>query len=153
MLTGEDCGGRGFKDAPPLVKFPGRGGMTLLVPHRDVLALGRVRFVGQEVALALADSPAAAQDAAEKIEVEYRELPVVVGVDAALAPGAPRLHADIPGNLASTSSTATRRRPAAFARAAHVTRFALESQRIVGNPMEPKACLAAHDATTGTFDL
>ena len=48
------------------------------VPHRDVLARKRVRYVGQEVALVVATSPAAAQDAAEAIEVEYRDLPAVV---------------------------------------------------------------------------
>ena len=74
--------------------------MKLLEPHRDVLALGRVRYVGQEVALVVADSPAAAQDAAEAIEVEYRDLPAVVDADDALAPGAPQLHDDIPGNVA-----------------------------------------------------
>jgi len=99
VLTGEDVRKAGFKEAPPLVKFPGRGGMKLLEPHRDVLAVGRVRHVGQEVALVVADSPAAAQDAAEKIEIEYRELPVLVEVDDALAPGALQLYDEIPGNL------------------------------------------------------
>jgi carbon-monoxide dehydrogenase large subunit len=154
VLTGEDVRKAGFKAAPPFVRYPGRGGMILRDPHRDVLAVGRARHVGQEVALVVADSPAAAQDAAERIAVEYRDLPVIVEVDDALAPGAPRLHDDIPGNLAfdyeygDAAST-----DAAFAAAAHVTRVTLESQRLVGNPMEPKSCLAAYDAVRDTFDL
>jgi carbon-monoxide dehydrogenase large subunit len=154
VLTGEDVRKAGFKEAPPLVKFPGRGGMKLLDPHRDVLAVGRVRHVGQEVALVVADSPAAAQDAAERIDVEYRELPVLVEVDDALAPGALQLHDGIPGNLAFDFEYGDAAKvEAAFANAAHVTRLALESQRLVGNPMEPKSCLAAYDAGRDTFDL
>jgi len=154
VLTGEDVRKAGFKEAPPLVKFPGRGGMKLLEPHRDVLAVGRVRHVGQEVALVVADSPAAAQDAAEKIEIEYRELPVLVEVDDALAPGALQLYDEIPGNLAFDFEYGDAAKvQAAFGEAAHVTRIALESQRLVGNPMEPKSCLAAYDAATDTFNL
>ena len=91
VLTGEDTALAGFKVAPPLVKFPGRGGAALKVPHRDVLARERVRFVGQEVAMVVATSAAAAQDGAEAIEVEYRDLPPVVDEEAALAPGAPQI--------------------------------------------------------------
>ncbi len=154
VFTGEDVRRAGFKEAPPLVRFPGRGGMKLLEPHRDALAVGRVRHVGQEVALVVADSPAAAQDAAEKIEIEYRDLPVLVEVDEALAPGALQLHDGIPGNLAFDFEYGDEAKvEAAFGKAAHVTRVTLESKRLVGNPMEPKACLAAYDAVSETFDL
>jgi carbon-monoxide dehydrogenase large subunit len=154
VLTGEDTHRAGFKDAPPIVRYPGRGGMKLLEPHRDTLAFGRVRHVGQEVALVVADSPAAAQDAAELIEVEYRELPPIVEADQALATGAVQLYDHIPGNLAYDfeygDDAAVK---AAFAGAAHVTRITLDSQRLVGNPMEPKSCLAAYDAATDTYNL
>jgi len=154
VLTGEDTARAGFKVAPPLVKFPGRGGAALKVPHRDVLARERVRFVGQEVAMVVATSAAAAQDGAEAIEVEYRDLPPVVDEEAALAPGAPQLHADIPGNLCFDFEYGDEAKTAqAFAQAAHVTQLTLESNRMIGNPMEPKACLAAYDAATGTWDL
>ncbi len=154
VLTGADVRKAGFKEAPPLVRYPGRGGMKMLEPHRDALAVGRVRHVGQEVALVVADSPAAAQDAAEKIAIEYRELAVIVDAEAALAPGAPQLYEAIPGNLAFDFEYGdAAKAEAALAGAAHVTRVALDSQRLAGNPMEPKSCLAAYDASTGTFDL
>jgi carbon-monoxide dehydrogenase large subunit len=154
VLTGDDVRKAGFKEAPPLVRYPGRGGMKMLEPHRDALAVGRVRHVGQEVALVVADSPAAAQDAAERIAIEYRDLPVLVDVADALAPDAPQLFEAIPGNLAFDFEYGDAAKvQAAFEKAAHVTRITLESQRLVGNPMEPKACLAAFDAATGTFDL
>ena len=154
MFTGEDTAKAGFGVAPPLVKFPGRGGMMLKIPHRDVLANGRVRFVGQEVALVVAKTAAAAQDAAEAIEVEYRDLPLVIDAEQALAPGAPQLHQDIAGNLCFDFEYGDEAKTnEAFSRAAHVTRLTLEAQRMVGNPMEPKACLAAYDAATDSYDL
>src|SRR6266581_1150911 len=154
VFTGADTARAGFKSTPQLARYPGRGGATIKVPHRDGLANGRVRFVGQEVALVVAKTALAAQDAAEKIEVEYRDLPAVVDAEAALGPGAEQLYPEIPGNLcfdyeygdeAGTDS--------AFAQAAHLTRITLDSKRMVGNPMEPKACLAAYDAASDKYDL
>ena len=68
-----DTAKAGFKSTPQLARYPGRGGAAIKVPHRDGLANQRVRFVGQEVALVVANSAAAAQDASEKIEIEYRD--------------------------------------------------------------------------------
>ena len=139
---------------PPMVKAQGRGGTALKVPERPILARGRVRYVGQEVALVVARSALAAQDAAESIEVEYRDLPAVVDEEQTLEPGAPLLHESVPGNLAfdyeygSEAATAE-----AFARAAHVTRLTLDSTRISGNPMEPKACVVSHDAASDSYDV
>ena len=94
VFTGEDVAH--FRTPPPMVKFP------LKVPHRDVLARGRVRHVGQEIALVVAATAAAAQDAAEKIGVDYEELPALADAVEALKPGAPLVHDDVPGNLAGT---------------------------------------------------
>jgi len=154
VLTGADTAKAGFKSTPQLARYPGRGGVTIKVPHRDGLANGRVRFVGQEVALVVANSAAAAQDAAEKIEIEYRDLPVVVDAEAALAAGAEQIYPDIPGNLCFDYEYGDEVKTAeAFSRAAHVTRVVLDSQRMVGNPMEPKACLAAYDAAADKYHL
>jgi len=149
-----DDGKAGFRTPPAAVKFPGRGGMSLKVPHRDVLARGRVRHVGQEVALVIADTALAAQDAVELIVIEYRELPAVADAEAALAPGAPLIHDDVPGNLAFDYEYGDAvKTEEAFARAAHVTRLELDSQRMVGNPMEPKGCLATYDSDTGIYEV
>lgn len=154
VLTGADTARAGYKSPPPLVKYPGRGGATIKVPQRDLLARDRVRFVGQEIALVVATSALAAHDAAELIEIEYRDLPAVADARDALVPGAPLLYDDVPGNLCfefeygDTAKTA-----AAFAAAAHVTRLTLDCQRMSGNPMEPKACLAAYDPASGVYDV
>ena len=152
IFTGEDV--KHFKTPPAQVKAPGRGGELIKVPERPTLARERVRYVGQEVALVVASSPAAAQDAAEAIEIEYDELPVVVDGAQALADGAPLLHESVPGNLAfdyvygDEAATAE-----ALARAAHVARLTLDSTRISGNPMEPKACVAVYDGATDSYDV
>jgi carbon-monoxide dehydrogenase large subunit len=154
VFTGADTAKAGFKSTPNIARYPGRGGVTIKVPHRDGLANGRVRFVGQEVALVVASTPQAAQDAAESIEVEYRDLPVVVDAESALGTGAEQLYPDIPGNLCFDYEYGDEVKTAeAFSRAAHVTRIALDSQRMVGNPMEPKACLAVYDAAADVYDL
>src|SRR6202008_4891579 len=152
VLTGEDTAD--FKTPPPMVAYPGRGGAMIKVPHREVIARKHVRYVGQEVALVVATSAAAAQDAAEAIEIEYRELPAVVDAEAALEPGAPQLHDGIPGNLSFDYEYGDEKAAAeAFARAAHVTRLKLDSTRVSGTPMERKACLVAYDAGTQTYDI
>src|SRR3989442_729877 len=154
VFTGADTARAGFKSTPQIARYPGRGGATIKVPHRDGLANGRVRFVGQEVALVVASTALAAQDAAEKIEAEYRDLPAVTDAEAALAPGAEQLYPEIPGNLCFDYEYGDEAKTSeAFSHAAHVTRVALDSQRVVGNPMEPRACVAAYDAAADKYDL
>src|SRR5258706_3118114 len=96
VLTGADTARAGFKSTPNIARYPGRGGAGIKVPHRDGLANGRVRFVVQEVALVVADTALAAQDAAERVEIDYRDLPVVVDVEATLAPRADQICPEIP---------------------------------------------------------
>jgi carbon-monoxide dehydrogenase large subunit len=154
VLTGEDIRAAGFKSLPAALGAKGRGGMELVRPDRPALAQGCVRFAGDAVALVVAETAALAQDAAEAITVEYRDLPAVVSAADALRPGAPRVHGSVPGNLVldyeSGDEAATR---AAFAKAARVVRLTVDLSRVVGNPMEPRACLAAFDAAAGIYQL
>jgi aerobic carbon-monoxide dehydrogenase large subunit len=152
VFTGTDV--QHLKTPPPQVKYPGRGGQALKVPERPILARERVRYVGQEVALVVATTAAAAQDAVDLLEPQYEELPVVVDGAQALATGAPLLHESVPANLAFDYDYGNEAAAAeAIAKAAHVTRLTLASQRIVGNPMEPKACAAVYDPPTETYDV
>jgi len=146
IFTGEDM--KHFKTPPPMVKYP------IKVPHRNILARERVRYVGEEIALVVATSQAAAQDAAEKIEVEFEELPAVVDAAAALQPQAPQLHDDAPGNLAATFTYGDDKAVAeALAGASHVTRIELDSTRVSGTPMEPKACVVTYDPASESYDV
>ena len=99
VFTGKDVADAGFKTLPPLAHFPGRGGMHCIVPERPVLARDRVRFAGEEVAVVIAETRAQATDAADLVEIDYEDLPSVIGFDTALAQGTALLHDTIPGNV------------------------------------------------------
>ncbi len=154
VLTGEDIVAAGLKSPVPLNFFKGVNGSTLRDPYRPALAHGRVRFVGEPVALVVAETENLAQDAAELIEVEYEDLPVVVGPGQALAEGAALLHDSLPDNLAFEYEYGSRdAAERGFAGAVHVVRVEVTAQRIAGNPMEPKSCVARYDASDDTFEI
>src|SRR5687768_12710051 len=143
VFTGADLAGA-LKSLPAALPVKGRGGKELINPGRPALAHGRVRFAGDAVALIVAESATAAQDAAELVAVEYRELPAVVSAAEALAEGAPLVHDAVPGNMVldyESGDEAGARE--AFARAARIVKMDVHVSRVVGNPMEPRACLAA----------
>src|SRR6266516_391748 len=154
VLTGKDVAEAGYKSIPANLGVKDRFGEPLKKPPRPVLAQGKVRHVGECVACVVAESAQLAQDAAELIAVEYRDLPAVTVADKALAPGAPQLHAELPGNLSfdwvAGDEAATE---AAFRAADRVVRLALDNPRMVGNPMEPRACAGTYDAATQKYAL
>jgi aerobic carbon-monoxide dehydrogenase large subunit len=154
ILTGSDIVAAGLKSPPPISFFKGVNGTSLHNPYRPALAHERVRFVGEPVALVVAETHNLTQDAAELIEVEYEDLPVLVDADEALSARAVQLHADVPGNLALEFAYGDSRRvERGFANAAHVVAVTLNAQRIAGNPMEPKSCVARYDESHKIFDV
>lgn len=154
ILTGADTKAAGFRSPSPLAAYPGRGGEKIKVPRRQVLAEDRVRFVGQEVAFVVAETAAQAQEAVEKIVVDYDDLDAVMDAEQALGAQATLLYPDLGTNLAfdfdygNEDATA-----AAIASAAHVTQLTLDVPRLVGNPMEPKNGIASYDAAADRYDL
>ena len=154
VLTGDDVAAAGLQSTPANVPRPGRGGMALRKPHRPVLAQGRVRYVGEPVAIVVAESAAIAQDAAEKIEVEYRDLPAVTRGVAAIAAGAPQLHDVAPGNIAfEFESGSLDAAGKGLQGAAHTVSITLDNARAVGSPLEPRACLAIYEPEGEHFVL
>ncbi|HEY7657254.1 MAG TPA: xanthine dehydrogenase family protein molybdopterin-binding subunit [Burkholderiales bacterium] len=154
VLTGEDVREAGFKSLPNIVTYPGKGGQQVRKPHHPVLATGRVRFVGEPIAMVVADSAALAEDAREMIDIEYRDLPAAASFDAAVRAGAPQLHDDVPGNLAFEYESGDEQAvAAAFARARYVSKLTMESQRLVGNMLEPRACVVAYDPASGRYTV
>jgi carbon-monoxide dehydrogenase large subunit len=113
-----------------------------------------VRFVGQAVAVVIAESKNLARDAAEAVVVDYEELPAVADVKAAIAPGAVQLHPEAPGNqvydwvIGDEAAVAD-----AFAKAANVVTLDLSNNRLVPNAMEPRAAIADYDAAEEHFTL
>jgi carbon-monoxide dehydrogenase large subunit len=154
VFTGEDAVRAGYVRAPHTMAFVGKNGMKARAPERPVLAHKRVRFVGEAVALVVADSVGAAQDAADLVEIQYRDLQSVTDPEGALAAGSPQLSDEVPGNLAWESEVGDEKAvDAAFAAAHHITRAKIVSTRVAPNPMEPRACLVAYDAATETYRI
>ena len=153
VITGEDIKAA-LKSLPCALPFKGRGGMELIHPGRPALAQGRVRFTGEPVALVIAESAAAAQDAAELVTIDYREREAVTTTENAVAPGAPLVHDSVPGNIVmdyeSGDDAASK---AAFARAAKTIELEVDISRVIGNPMEPRACLAHWEAASEQYHL
>lgn len=154
VITGDDALRAGYVQPVSFFTFEGKDGQRAKIPKRPVLAHQRVRFVGEPVALVVADREDIARDACALITIRYEDLPYVVDPAAAFAPTAAQLHEGIPFNQAfeceAGDATAV---AAAFARAAHVTRLTLDSQRVVPSPMEPRACLIAYDAAADCYHI
>ena len=132
----------------------GRDGATTVdVPH-PLLARGRVMHVGEPVAMVVAHTRSAAQDAAEQVIVDYEELDVVIEGRDALDASAPCLWPSAPGNVAldwdGGNASVT---DAAFARADHVTRLDIANNRVVIAPMETRGVIAEHEPRDGRYTI
>ncbi|MBV9079412.1 MAG: xanthine dehydrogenase family protein [Methylobacteriaceae bacterium] len=152
IYTAADLGP--LKPFPNGMAFKNRDGSPMLKPPRLPLAGDRVRFVGDIVACVVAETAAAARDAAEAVELSLDALPVAVTAEEAVAPGAPSLYEEVPGNVFLDYHFGDGEKvAAAFSRAAHVTRLDLVSQRLVVSPMEPRAALGEFDPASERYTL
>jgi carbon-monoxide dehydrogenase large subunit len=148
VLTGADVST--LRWPPTYARFPGRGGKPVIEPSRSLIATGRVRYVGEIVAMVAAESAAIAQDGAELIAVDYEELPVVIESADALGAGAPLVHEGIPANICFEYDFGDEvAAQSAFADAPLISRVSIRSQRLVANAMEPRACLASWSEQAG----
>jgi carbon-monoxide dehydrogenase large subunit len=154
--TGEDVHADGLGDVPCSTPLVSRDGKPRHDTPRPILAQGKVRHVGQPVALVVAQTLAQARDAAEAIEVDYESLPAVTEAKDALAPGAPQLFDHVPGNLLFDWDNDTgdaKATEAAFAKAAHVVNLELINNRVVANSMEPRNAIAEYDPASSRSTL
>ncbi|MBU6485254.1 MAG: xanthine dehydrogenase family protein molybdopterin-binding subunit [Betaproteobacteria bacterium] len=129
-------------------------GTPMKEPPHPVLAKGKVRYVGDHVALVVAETRSQAKDASELIEVDYDVLPAVVNPVDALKPGAPQIHDEAPGNKCYTWSIGDKAAvDAAFAKAAHVTKLDLVNNRLIPNAIEPRAAVASYSRADESYTL
>ena len=152
IFTGADL--TGVNGLPCGWLITGTDGKPMNEPPHPVLAQGKVRYVGDAVALVIAESIAEAKDAAEQIGVDYDVLPAVVNPVDALAPGAPLIHDQAPGNKCYTWAIGDKAAvDAAFATAAHVTKLDIVNNRLIPNAIEPRAALAVYDRADDAYTL
>jgi carbon-monoxide dehydrogenase large subunit len=140
--------------------FPGVIAIPAVVPHEALrpcaqapLARDRARYVGEPLAVVVAPTRYAAEDAAADVHVEYDALEAVADTDAALAPGAPLLHEGAPANVAADFTVRVGDADGAFAGAEIVTRGRYLVQRYTGMPLETRGVAADYDAGTGRLTV
>lgn len=162
VLTGADAEADGLKPIPhsPLpstkhdLKLHGPGGAKPFVGDHRPLPLDRARYVGEALAIVIAETRAQAQDAADAVIVDYEPLPSVADTAAAAAPGAPALWDEVPDNVFIETFFGNREATdAAFAKADHTVEMEFHIDRVTGVPMEPRSALGHYDAATGRYTI
>src|SRR3954469_2248980 len=149
VYTGKDLSAGGVKSLPvgwllPNIKLP---------PHLP-LAVDRARYMGDAVAVVIAESPYLARDAADLVEVDYEPLPVVTDAVRATQAGAPKLHDEAPENVSFRWSLGDKdKTAAAFRGAAKVVKEHFVNHRLIPNAIEPRAALASANPATGEITL
>ena len=153
ILTGADMAADGVGGLPCGWQIHNKDGSPMAEPAHPPLAVGKVRHVGDQVAIVIAETRDAARDAAELIEVDYGMLPAVVSMDAALD-GGTLVHDDVPNNRCFDWELGEKDAvEAAFADATHVVSIDLVNNRLIPNAMEPRAAISEYDRSTGQYTL
>ncbi len=154
IITGQDLADAKIGGLPCGWLIHSKDGSPMKEPPHPVLAQGKVRHVGDAVALVVAETAAQAKDAAERVAVTYDVLPAVVDPAAASSPGAPLVHDDVPANVCYDwghgDAAAV---DAAFAKADKVTRLSFVNNRLIPNAMEPRAANAAYTRHDDSYTL
>ena len=152
IWTGADLNAAGYGALKTVMMVPQRDGSPMKTPTRYSLATDKVRFVGDPVAFVVAETQAQARDAAEAVVVDIESLPAVTEARDAAKSGAPIVFDDVPGNVCSDYHYGDAAKvEEAFAKAAHVTRLHLVSNRIVVCAMEPRSAVAHYDKATDRY--
>lgn len=136
VLVGEDLA-KLVKPISAQIELPGYH-----MNSRQVLAIDEVRFVGEAVAVVVAESPYLAEDGVELVDVEYEPLSAVIEMDTATDAGMPQVNPTVPGNVYYEGRFATDAVAAGFETAAHVITEEFRSNRVTAVPIEPRGCLA-----------
>ena len=154
VIAGRDLAADNIGDIPPVVAFTGRDGKPMFRAAMPVLPAKRVRYVGEAVAMVIAETALQAQDAAEAVDVQFDPLVVVANVERAMAKDAPAIWPEAPGNIALDWADGDAEAvDAAFARAAHTERVKLLNTRVAPSAMEPRAAVASFDAPSQRYTL
>jgi carbon-monoxide dehydrogenase large subunit len=152
IYTGADLSAYGIMKCA--VPFKNRDGSEMKKPKRVSLMTDKVRFVGDPIAVVVAETVAQAKDAAEAVEVDIEPLPAVTRASDAAKPDAPQLYDDVPSNVALDYLYGDPDKVAeTFSKAAHVTKLDLVNSRVVVSAMEPRSAIASFDKASGRYTM
>ncbi|TQF84181.1 xanthine dehydrogenase family protein molybdopterin-binding subunit [Elioraea sp. Yellowstone] len=154
VFTGDEMAADGVGGLPCGWQVKNKDGTPMAEPPHPVLAVGKVRHVGDPVAVVIAETRSRARDAAELISVDYEVLPAVPTLEAAQKPGAPLVHDGVAGNICYDWHLGDKDAvDAAFAKAHKVARLELVNNRLIPNAMEPRAAVGEFDPMSGEYTL
>jgi carbon-monoxide dehydrogenase large subunit len=149
VFTGKDLADGGVNPLPCGWLLP-----DIKIPEYRAIATTTAFWVGHAVAVVIGETPYAARDGADQVAVDYEVLPAVTNGERAVAPDAPQLHGNAPGNVSFRWSIGDRdKTDAAIRGAAKVVRQRLVNQRLIPNAMEPRASLASFNPATGELTV
>ncbi len=154
VFTGADMAAEKIGVLPCSWQVKNKDGTPIAEPPHPVLAISKVRHVGDPVAVLVAETKPQARDAAERIASEWEVLPALASMEAALDAGAPLVHDEVPGNLCYDWHLGDEGAvDAAFAKACKVARLELFNNPLIPNAMEPRCAVGDYDAATGDYTL
>jgi len=154
VYTGADMAAENIGGLPCGWQIHNKDGSPMAEPAHPVLAVGKVRHVGDPVAVVIAETKQQAKDAAELLAIDYQDLPPVATMQEALKPGAPLVHDDAAGNLCYDWQIGDKAVvDDVFAKAAKVVKLELINNRLVPNAMEPRAAVGDCDRSSDDYTL
>jgi carbon-monoxide dehydrogenase large subunit len=154
IFTGADMAADEVGSLPCGWQIHNKDGSPMNEPGHPPLAVEKVRHVGDQVAVVIAETKAQARDAAELIAVDYNVLPAVTDMDTALAGTGALVHDDVPNNMCFDWEIGDKEATdTAFKGAEHVVSIDIVNNRLIPNAMEPRAAIAHHDSSTGHYTL
>ena len=154
VFTGADMAADNVGGLPCGWQIDNKDGSPMAEPPHPVLAVGKVRHVGDPVAAVIAETKQAAKDAAELIVIDYQDLPGAASLRDAIAPGAATVHDDVAGNICYDWHIGDKAVvDAVFAKAAKVVKLDLTNNRLIPNAMEPRAAVGEFDTNSGDYTL
>ncbi len=154
VFTGADMAAESIGGLPCGWQIHSKDGSPMAEPPHPVIAVGKVRHVGDPVAVVIAETRQQAKDAAELLSIDYTDLPGVATMADALAPGAASEHDDVPSNICYDWHIGDKAVvDGVFAGAHKVVRLELTNNRLIPNAMEPRAAIGDYDVNSGEYTL
>ena len=154
IFTGKDIAEAGINGVPCGWQVDFKNGDTMKEPPHPLLVADKTRYMGDSVAVVIAQSKALAKDAAEMVKIDYEPLEAVVHAEEAVEEGAPLVHEDVPNNISFDWELGDREKTnQAMAQADHITTLEFVNQRLIPNAIEPRSAIGDYDSANDKYTL